>query len=255
MWRRGFVRRWGWIPSQRCSRRRGGAGGYRGKSANFRVSDRERRLWLSFPMHKRFAIALQTVRGFAGAASGRSGPGLGNGGNPARRCGDLVFSVGSETGRRQPRFSAGTSKAPARQPRFSASTSEAPARQPRFSAGTSEAPARQPRFSAVASGRGDVTVHHFSPNAAIACRGSRSPLRGAPHAKRTFSGGTRIGSALRAKGDHAEGCVSHDSETHTSIAAFGLKSLVTVSDPPTKAEVEAILAFANAMLSALQRQP
>ena len=28
-----------------------------------------------------------------------------------------------------------------------------------------------------------------------------------------------------------------------------------ISDPPTKAEVEAILAFANAMLSALQRQP
>ena len=30
---------------------------------------------------------------------------------------------------------------------------------------------------------------------------------------------------------------------------------LTISDPPTKAEVEAILAFANAMLSALQRQP
>jgi hypothetical protein len=30
---------------------------------------------------------------------------------------------------------------------------------------------------------------------------------------------------------------------------------LSISDPPTKAEVEAILAFANAMLSALQRQP
>ena len=30
---------------------------------------------------------------------------------------------------------------------------------------------------------------------------------------------------------------------------------LTISDPPTKAEVEAILAFANTMLSALQRQP
>ncbi len=53
-------------------------------------------------MHKRFAIALQTVRGIARGASGRGGPGLGNGGKPARWCGDLVFSDGSETGRRQP---------------------------------------------------------------------------------------------------------------------------------------------------------
>ena len=53
-------------------------------------------------MHKRFAIALQTVRGIAVGASGRGGPGLGNGGKPARRCGDLFASVGSETGRRQP---------------------------------------------------------------------------------------------------------------------------------------------------------
>ena len=36
----------------------------------------------------------------------------------------------------------------------------------------------------------------------------------------------------------------------------GVSSLsLPISDPPTKAEVEAILAFANAMLSALQRQP
>jgi hypothetical protein len=37
----------------------------------------------------------------------------------------------------------------------------------------------------------------------------------------------------------------------TSISTLSL----TISDPPTKAEVEAVLAFANAMLSALQRQP
>jgi hypothetical protein len=30
---------------------------------------------------------------------------------------------------------------------------------------------------------------------------------------------------------------------------------LTISDPPTKAEVEAILAFANTMLSVLTRQP
>ena len=183
MWRRGFVRRWGWIPSRRCSGRRDGAGGYRGKSANFRVSDRKRRLWLSFPMHKRFAIALQTVRGIAGGASGRGGPGLGNGGKPARWCGDLFASDGSETGRRQPRFSAGTSEAPTRQPRFSAGTSEAPARQPRFSASTSEAPTRQPRFSAEEAqlgltkntanrsrrheGRDAKVVHDFSRHTAV----------------------------------------------------------------------------------------
>jgi hypothetical protein len=37
----------------------------------------------------------------------------------------------------------------------------------------------------------------------------------------------------------------------TSISTLSL----TISDPPTKAEVEAILGFANALLSALQRQP
>ncbi len=136
------------------------------KSANFRVSDEPPGAWFVFPMHKRFTIALQTACGFADGASSRRGPGLGNGGKPARRCGELFVSGGSETGLRQPRFSAGTSEAPARQPRFSAGTSEAPTRQPRFSAGTSEAPARQPRFSAEAPERGDVKVHDFSPNAA-----------------------------------------------------------------------------------------
>ena len=36
----------------------------------------------------------------------------------------------------------------------------------------------------------------------------------------------------------------------------GISTLsLTISDPPTKAEVEAILGFANTLLSALQRQP
>ena len=37
----------------------------------------------------------------------------------------------------------------------------------------------------------------------------------------------------------------------TGVSALGL----TISDPPTKAEVEAILGFINTLLSALQRQP
>ena len=71
------------------------------KSANFRVSDEPPGAWFSFPMHKRFTIALQTVRAIAGGASGRGGLGLGNGGKPARRCGDLFASDGSETGLRE----------------------------------------------------------------------------------------------------------------------------------------------------------
>jgi hypothetical protein len=37
----------------------------------------------------------------------------------------------------------------------------------------------------------------------------------------------------------------------TSISTLSL----SISDPPTKAEVEAILGFVNALLSTLQRQP
>ena len=145
-------------------------------------------------MHKRFAIALQTVRAIAGGASGRGGPGLGNGGKPARRCGDLVFSDGSETGRCQPESLADVPESRQCQPESLADVPEPRQCQPESLADVSESrrcqpesladvseprrcqpesladvlePRRcQPESLAEASARGDAKVHNFSPNAA-----------------------------------------------------------------------------------------
>ena len=123
-----------------------------------------------------------------------------------------------ETPVAQPDSPAGLGETPVAQPDSPAWMRETPVAQPDSPAGLGETPVTQPDSRA---GRWERLLN---PNAAIACRGSRSPLREPSRAERTFSGGTRIGSALCVKGYHAEGCVSHVAKTRASIAALGLSA-------------------------------